>query len=169
MIDMQGHSEGSNINGNRIYGTGAKSADINYNWKGNDRRVRRRRRKRSSTSGNNKDEDGENDGRRSKRRRRCRISLYGFQLFVEDGKVLDGKKEDLERSTLTVNDEEKFEKSISDTPWCIYSLKHGCKNAPFIMYSGGRRRDQKFICVATTHMKRIFSGGKRTSVILSSF
>lgn len=103
-----------------------------------------------------------------KRRKRCRISIEQFTMFGKNGVDLDSRSSDRGNSQVVLTDEQKFSKSIKDSQWCMASLQDVWEETPFIRCSGGKRRDQKFICVATVRMKRnLFGGGHSICVLLS--
>lgn len=121
--------------------------------------VRRRRRRR------------DNDGRKSaKRRTRLSVSIDKFKLFGTNGTELEDRvRRGLGKGwDAGMTEQEKFCKSIRASEWCTVSLQEAWRNERFLRCSGGMRRDQKFICVATVRLKRLlYDGGSEMVLILS--
>lgn len=130
------------------------------------RRRRGRKRRRGGRRGGTQDED-DGDERPRRRSRRCRIGIEHFRLFGNDGTELEVRNPSSVRFGLSAED--KFRKSISATLRCTFSLQNRWTENTFLRCSGGERRDQKFICVATVRMKRLLfnGGGHRLSVVVS--
>lgn len=101
------------------------------------------------------------------RRRRRHVNLEKFELFCPEGiSIKNGKKGGW--APVAGSEEDKFNVSINATAACMTQLQEGWIGVPFLRCSGGRRRNQKFICMGTVRMKRkLFNGGMRTSVVCS--
>lgn len=110
------------------------------------------------------------NGRRPEPKRKTRrrfVSLEHFDLFSRDGKSMKPIKKDGWNPNAGT-EEQKFYSSIDESMICIPQLQETWRDIPYMRCRGGRRRNQKFICVTTVRMKRVmFNGGNTVSVLFS--
>lgn len=119
-------------------------------------RKQRRRTKRVNTMENVK-----------KRRNRRLVSLEQFELFNGDGKSMKPSTRG-GWAPKAGTEEEKFNRSMNICGSFLFQMQERWKDIPFIRCNGGRRRNQRFICMTNVRMKRnLFGGGCRHSVICS--
>lgn len=90
-------------------------------------------------------------------------------MFGSDGHNLKKRANRTGTDKVGLTDEQKFCKSIAAASHvCFVIIQDSWEHAPFLLCSGGKRRDKKLICTATLCLERfLFTGENRMSVLIS--